>query len=119
MDGEFRAVQKLLPLIELNITAAREHVPEIESGIRRVKEKVRCFSSEWVYQYIPTLLIIHTVYTAAFFLNSFVIGSDNYGFAPCTTMTGMALNYARDCKTAPGEYIDAVVDREVTNTNEA
>ena len=33
-------------------------------------------------------------------------------------MTGLPLNYERDCKAAPGEYVEAVVDREVTNTNE-
>ena len=78
-------------------------MPEIESGIRRIKEKTRCFTSEWVYMYIPTLLLIHTVYTAIFYLNSFVIGSDNYGFAPRTIMAGLPLNYERDCKAAPGE----------------
>ena len=30
----------------------------------------------------------------------------------------MNVNYKRDCKAAPGEYVEAEVDREVTNTNE-
>ena len=62
MDREFEAVKEHLPLVEMNTTAAREHVPDIETGIRRVKEKVRAFSSKWTYLYVPTLLLIHTVY---------------------------------------------------------
>ena len=46
------------------------------------------------------------------------MGSENYGFAPRTLITRMVVDYERDCKAAPGEYVEAEVDREVTNTNE-
>ena len=118
VDGEFRSLQELLPLVELNITAAREHVPEVESIIRRIKEKVRAYTSEFAYRWIPTLLLIHTVYTAVFWLNAFVNGTENHGFSPHAIVTCMIVNHARDCKASPGEYVEAVVDREVTNTNE-
>ena len=118
MDREFEAVKEHLPLVEINTTAAREHVPEIESGIRRIKEKTRCFSSEWLFLFIPTLLLIHTVYTAIYCLNSFMIGSDNYGLAPRTIVTRIPANFERDFKAAPGDYVEAEMDRIITNTNE-
>ena len=46
MGREFKAVKEHLPLVELNTTAAREHVPEIEGGIRQIKEKTRAYASE-------------------------------------------------------------------------
>ena len=41
MDMEFEKVRDKLPLVEVNTTAAREHVPEIERRIRTIKERVR------------------------------------------------------------------------------
>ena len=40
MDMEFEKVKDKLPLVEVNTTAAREHVPEIERRIRTIKERV-------------------------------------------------------------------------------
>ena len=39
MDREFEPVKDLVPLVEINTTAAREHVGLIERRIRVVKEK--------------------------------------------------------------------------------
>ena len=118
MDREFETVRKHLPLVEVDVTAAREHVPEIESGIRRMREKTRACTSEFKHRWIPTLLLVHTVYTMVFWLNAFVNGSENYGFSPRTLVTGLLTNHARDCKAAPGEYLEAEVDPDVTNTND-
>ena len=105
MDREFQTFKAHLPLVEINVTAAREHVPEIESGIIRIKEKTQAFTSEFAYKWIPTLLLIHTVYTAILWLNAFVIGDEHFGFSPRTLVTRMPLSYARDCKASPGEYL--------------
>ena len=37
MDGEFKKIKDVLPFVEVNTTAAREHVPEIERRIRTIK----------------------------------------------------------------------------------
>ena len=39
MDREFEPVKDLVPLVEINTTAAREHVGLIERRIRVIKEK--------------------------------------------------------------------------------
>ena len=45
MDQEFEKIKDALPLVEVNTTAAREHVPEIERHIRTIKERVRATTS--------------------------------------------------------------------------
>ena len=42
MDQEFKKIKDVLPLVEVNTTAAREYVPEIERHIRTIKERVCC-----------------------------------------------------------------------------
>ena len=42
MDMEFEKVKDEVALVELNTTAAREHVGEIKRSIRVVKERCRC-----------------------------------------------------------------------------
>ena len=41
MDGEFEKIQPLLPTVECNTTAAKEHVNEAERTIRTIKERTR------------------------------------------------------------------------------
>jgi hypothetical protein len=38
MDNEFEKLTNLIPIIQFNTTAAKEHVPEIERRIRLIKE---------------------------------------------------------------------------------
>ena len=116
MDREFEAVKKHLPLVEINTTAAREHVADIENGICRIKEKTRAYESERDYLYVPTLLLMHTVHCAIFWLNAFASGTENYGTAPRTLVTRMPTNFKRDFREAPGEYVEAEYDDIVTNT---
>ena len=46
MDMEFEKVKDLVPLVEGNTTAAREHVGLIERAIRHLKEKIKVTTSE-------------------------------------------------------------------------
>jgi hypothetical protein len=41
MDGEFEKLKPLLPSVECNTTAAKEHVSEAERTIRTLKERTR------------------------------------------------------------------------------
>ena len=46
MDKDFYEVKEHLPFLELNKTAARERVAEIQRELRHVKERVRGISSK-------------------------------------------------------------------------
>ena len=39
MDGEFEKIRPLLPNLECNTTAAKEHISEAERTIRTIKER--------------------------------------------------------------------------------
>ena len=61
MDMEFEKVKDLVPLVEGNTTAAREHVGLIERALQHLKEKIRATISEFPFMWIPILVLIQTV----------------------------------------------------------
>ena len=74
MDMEFEKVRDLLPMTEVNTTAAREHVGEIERGIRLLKERVRCYvtmAARAGILYLHKLIVIRLVYFVTKCLNQF------------------------------------------------
>ena len=117
MDREFEPVKDLVPIVEINTTAAREHVVLIERRIRVVKEKTRASSSQFPFENIPMMVLIHTVYTAVFWLNAFPNMSEKQWFSPREIITGSTINYKRDCKAVVGVYVEASTDAEITNDN--
>ena len=71
MDMEFVKVKDLVPLVEVNTMATREHVAVIKRKIWHVKERVRATTSEYPFQWIPIMILVHTVYFCVFWLNAF------------------------------------------------
>ena len=55
MDMEFKKIKELLHMVEVNTTAAREHVTYIEHQIRTIKEHVRSVTSEFPFNPVPML----------------------------------------------------------------
>jgi hypothetical protein len=50
MDGEF---EKVLPTLECNTTAAKEHVSEVERTIRTMNERTRGLIATLPFSHIP------------------------------------------------------------------
>ena len=71
----FDAVKEHLTLLEINMMAAREHVVEIERELQQVKERVICKSSKFPFQFIPTMVLIYTVYNVCLWMNASPIRS--------------------------------------------
>ena len=67
-DGIFRVLPSYV-LWAYFIT--REHIAEIERELRQVKERVRCTYSKFMFQFIPTMVLIYTVYNLCLRLNTF------------------------------------------------
>jgi|SaaInl74LU_5_DNA_1037368.scaffolds.fasta_scaffold28803_1 hypothetical protein len=59
MDNEFAPLSDLLLVVEIDTTAAGEHVGLIECQHRTIKGRARGIVSELRYSYFPTQLIIH------------------------------------------------------------
>ena len=71
MDMEFEKVKTELGLIDVNTTAAREHVAEIERGISLLKERSRCVIKSLPFQqYLPKQIVIHMVYFVCTMVNA-------------------------------------------------
>ena len=71
MDQEFDNVMEKTPTIEINTTAAREYIGEIERGIRLVKERCGGTLAIMPFQQIPKWFAIYLVHFYVMWLNSF------------------------------------------------
>jgi hypothetical protein len=117
MDREFECLRADLPELNLNTTAASEHVPDVERQIRVIKERSRAIRSTLPFKSIPGRIIIELVYYAAFWINEFPPSSGVSAFySPRTIMTGTALDFAKHCKLPFGAYAEAHEEYPQTNT---
>ena len=62
MDQEFAKLESSFDLVEINTTAAREHVGEIEQSIRTIKKRARAISTVLPFSVLPKQIVIHLVY---------------------------------------------------------
>ena len=93
-------VQDKLAIIEVNTTAAREHVPDIERQILLIKERVICTTSDFPFDPIPILVLIQIVYTCVMWINSIPRKSGAVqGVSPRDLVTGRTVNDKRYCRT--------------------
>ena len=49
MDKGFYAVMKHIPCLEVNTTAVRKHIAEIERELRQNKERMQCTYSDFPF----------------------------------------------------------------------
>ena len=121
MDGEFEKVKPEVELIDINISAAREHVGEIERYHRTLKERCRCILSYMrpvgcnMYHDLHKKIVIRLVYFCIIMVNAVPAAKGiSNRFAPRKIVTGRRLNL-NHLQAKFGEYIEASVDAEVTN----
>ena len=104
--------------MEVNTTAAREHVPEIERRIRTIKERVRATTSKFPFNPVPFLVLIQTVYTIVLWMNAIrPISGKEKGLSPRELVVGRGVDYHKDCRADLGGYVEASTDKVVTNDN--
>ena len=70
MDGEFESLKKEMPLVTINITAAKEHVSEVERKIRQIKERTHGIINTLPYKKLPHKMVIHLIYFITLCLNA-------------------------------------------------
>ena len=110
---EFEKVkdQQGMELVDVNTTAAREHVGEIERGIRYLKEHCHCSVSKVAVAGIECLakpIAIQLVYNVTLFVN---VVPDALGvserYSPREIVTQRKFDFERDCKVQLGTYLQA------------
>ena len=120
MDQEFDKVAERMPMIEVNTTAAREHVGEIERGIRLIKERCHATRSLMSFQKIPKAFVIHLVYFCVMWMNSFPARQGiSKKLSPREIVMQRSLDFETHAKGLYGAYVEASEDAVVTNTNRA
>ena len=118
MYKEFDAVKENLPFLEVNTKAAREHVAEIECELWQVKDRVRFTSSEFPFQFIPTMILIYIFYNLCLWMNAFLIQSGiTGGFSPRELARGLTVNFTKHCTVDVGAYVEASTDAIIRNGN--
>jgi hypothetical protein len=73
MDGELEKVRDLIPRIECNTTAAKEHISEAKRTIRTVKEQMRGLLGTLPFQHLPRCVNIEFIYFMVLWLNAFPV----------------------------------------------
>eukprot|EP00804_Cyclotella_cryptica_P016673 CCRYP_001990-RA/>CCRYP_001990-RA protein AED:0.73 eAED:0.24 QI:0/-1/0/1/-1/0/1/0/427 len=119
MDGEFEKInQKLINIIEVNITAKNEKVPEIERKIRHIKERVRSMKADLPYQVLPNIMIKRMVLHAGLLLNAYVNkqGISNE-YSPREIILRWQLCWDKHCRHPFRAYGQAYDDPSSTETN--
>jgi hypothetical protein len=105
MDGKFEKVKDLVPQLECNTTAAKEHVSKAERGIQTIKECTRGVIATLPFKNIPRRMKIKFVYFVVLWLNAFPVRSGvSMVHLPRELLVQWKLDYKRHCRVVPGTY---------------
>ena len=117
MDQEFDKLDGALGLVEINTTAAREHVGEIERDIRTLKERARTITSVLPYDVLPKQMVVHLIYHVVVCLNCMVnkLGISDV-LSPREILQKRKLDFKTHFGMLFGSYVEAHEDPDVTNT---
>jgi hypothetical protein len=119
MDREFECLclEILTHVVNLNTTAASEHVPDIEWKLRLIKERIRALQSTLPFKNIPGRMIIEILANVVLWIDAFPPASGvSKTYSPRTIMTGTALNFNKHCQIPFGAYAEVHEDHNITNT---
>jgi hypothetical protein len=117
MDNKFEKLRNLVPILTINTTAAKEHVPEVERKIRLIKERGRGTLNTLPLKKMPRLMLIELIYHVVLWLNAFPANSGvSETLAPRKIVYRHKLDFSKHCKSPFGAYCEVHDDPEKTNT---
>jgi hypothetical protein len=117
MDGEFEKVRYLIPRVECNTMAAKDHVSEAERTIRTIKEWTRGLLATLPFQYIPRRMKIEFVYFMVLWLNVFPVKDGILAvYSPRELLVRWQTDYSKHCRVLPGMYCEVHDEPSPLNT---
>jgi hypothetical protein len=117
MDNEFEKLQNLVPILAINTTVAKEHVPEVERKIRLIKERGRGILNTLPFKKMSRLVLIELVYHVVLWLNAFPANSGvSETLSPCEIFYRHKLDFVKHCKSSFGPYCEVHDEPALTNT---
>jgi hypothetical protein len=98
-------IKDLVPCLECNTTAAKEHVSEAERGIQMVNERTRGVIATLPFEHIPRRMKIEFVYFVVLWLNAFPVQNGvSAVYSPRELLVGWRLDYTEHCRVLPGTF---------------
>ncbi len=117
MVGEFEKLKNILPTVECNTTAAKEHVSKSERSIRTVKERTRGLIGMLLFDNIPRRMKIKFVYFIVLWLNAFPVKTEVSSiYSPWELLVCWRLNYKKHCWVLPDTYCEVHDEPLPSNT---
>jgi hypothetical protein len=106
MDGEFEKVQDLIPHVECNTTAAKEHISKAERTIRIIKERTQGLLATLPFQHIPRRMKIEFIYFMVLWLNAFPVKDGILGaYSPQELLVRWQMDYSKHCRVCRGRTV--------------
>jgi hypothetical protein len=117
-DRAFEHIRnKLPPGINLNVTSANEHVPEVERFIRVIKERVRAYITTSPIDPLPSIIKIHLLQYIVQMLNLTVQPNGVSDIiSPSSIVLGIRLDTNIYCKVEFGSYCQVHEEPSPTNS---
>ena len=113
---EFEKIKDDMGLVDVNTTAAREHVAEIERGICLIKEECQSVVKSLLFWYMHRKIVTFVVYFVTMFVDAVPAAEGISGvFSPCDIVTQQETDSKKDCKAQFGWYMEASTDAVVRN----
>ncbi len=106
MDNEFKKLRNLVPILAINTTAVKEHVPEVEHKIWLIKEWGRGILNTHPFKRMPRLMLIELIYHVVLWLNAF----------PSKSEVSETLDFAKHCRLLFGTYCEVHDEPSPTNS---
>ncbi len=117
MDGDFEKLKPLMPSVECNMTAAKEHVSEAERTSRTLTECTRGLLGMLPFENLPQRMKIEFVYFMVLWMNAFPVKSGmSDKISPRELLLLWQLNHKKHCRVEPGTYCKVHDEPTPTNT---
>jgi len=116
MDNEFEKVKDHVPQVPLNITAASEHVGDIERRICLIRERCRGIINTLPYYRIPWIMLVLLLHYVVMWINNFPIANGvSEQYSPWEIILRHKLTYKKHCCALFGSYCEVHEDNSPTN----
>ena len=116
MDIEFERINDNMGLVDANTTTAREHVAEIERGIRLLNERSQFEVRSLLFQHLHKQIVMQLVYYVSMMVNTIRAAEGiSQIFSQREIVTQRKIEFKKDCQAQFGSYMEASTDAIVTH----
>ena len=103
MDNKFESLRSLIPILAINTTDTKEHIPEVERRIRLIKERGHGILNTLPFKKLPCIVLIELMHHVVLWLNGFPSKSGvSQNLSPIEMVIQHKLDFKKHCK-APFE----------------